>query len=152
MGAQAVAVLWGLYCVARTAGEQAPNFIFVLSESLDGRLLRPGSAAKIPNIRALMDEGVRFDAAYANSPVCAPSRSALHSGRDIHHIPHEHNGMLVGGAWNNYEGLDANYTGLLHERLAAAGYVTDKSGLMGSRRSASLYCEPSFAHSADGLT
>ena len=114
--------------VASTAGEQAPNFIFVLSESLDGRLLRPGSAAKIPNIRALMNEGVRFDAAYANSPVCAPSRSALHSGRDIHHIPHEHNGMLVTGAWNNYEGLDQNYTGFLHERLAAAGYSTELNG------------------------
>ena len=100
-----------------------PSFVFLLSESLDGRLLRPDSPAKIPHIRALLASGsVRFDSAYSNSPVCAPARSALHSGRDVHRIPHTHNGMAVRGAWNNYEGLDRNYSGgLLHERLAAAG-------------------------------
>ena len=107
-----------------------PSFVFLLSESLDGRLLRPDSPAKIPHIRALLASGsVRFDSAYSNSPVCAPARSALHSGRDVHRIPHTHNGMAVRGAWNNYEGLDRNYSGgLLHERLAAAGYATQVSG------------------------
>jgi arylsulfatase A-like enzyme len=83
--------------VAGAAGRR-PSFVFILSESLDGRLLRPDSLARIPNIRALLAGGsVRFDSAYSNSPVCAPSRSSLHSGRAPHKIPHMHNGMAVSG-------------------------------------------------------
>ena len=106
-----------------------PSFVFILSESLDGRLLRPGSLARAPNIRALLAGGsVRFDSAYANSPVCAPSRSSLHSGRAPHKIAHEHSGMLVRGVWNNAEGLPANYSARLDQLLNASGYATLLSG------------------------
>ena len=86
-------------------GASPPNVLFFLSESLDGRLLRPDSPAKIPNIRALQARGVTFDTAYSNNPVCAPSRSSLWSGRAPHRIPHTHNGFFVPGVYNNYEGL-----------------------------------------------
>jgi choline-sulfatase len=108
---------------------QLPNFIFLLSESLDGRLLREDSPAKIPNLRSLLNSGsVRFDSAYSDSPVCAPARSALHSGRAPHKIRHMHNGFVVNGVWNNYEGLDANYTEFLHTLLANGGYTTSIFG------------------------
>lgn len=90
---------------------QRPNFVFIISESLDGRLLQAGSVAEsiIPNIRALQALGsVSFETTYANSPVCAPSRSSLWSGRPPHLIPHMHNGVNVTGVWNNYEGLPAS--------------------------------------------
>ena len=107
------------------AAAPRPSFVFMLSESLDGRLLRAGSAARIPRIRALMAAGsVRFDAAFSNSPVCAPSRSSLHSGRDVHRIAHTHDGLAVAGAWNNAEGLDPGYDELLHDLLDASGYAT----------------------------
>ena len=108
----------------------APSFIFLLAESLDGRLLRPDSPAKIPHIRALLAGGsVRFDSAYSNSPVCAPSRASLWSGRAPHRIPHVHNGLNVSGVWNNYEGLPVNYTGRLDQLLAAGGgYSTSIEG------------------------
>jgi arylsulfatase K len=97
----------------------------MLSESLDGRLLRAGSPARIPRIRALLAAGsVRFDSAYSNSPVCAPSRSSLHSGRDVHKIAHTHDGLAVAGVWNNAEGLDVGYDALLHDLLNASGYAT----------------------------
>jgi arylsulfatase A-like enzyme len=106
-----------------------PNFVFLLSESLDGRLLRDDSAAKIPNIRALLSSGsVQFDTAYSSNPVCAPSRASLWSGRAPHKIPHEHNGYLVNGAWNNYEGLDKNYSARLDQLLAGMGYTTGVYG------------------------
>jgi arylsulfatase A-like enzyme len=102
-----------------------PSFFFILSESLDGRLLRPDSLARIPNIRALLAGGsVRFDSAYSNSPVCAPSRSSLHSGRAPHKIAHVHNGEAVAGAWNNYEGLPDGYAARLDQLLNASGYAT----------------------------
>jgi arylsulfatase A-like enzyme len=118
------ALLLLLALFARTLGGR-PSFVFILSESLDGRLLRPDSLARIPNIRALLAGGsVRFDSAYSNSPVCAPSRSSLHSGRAPHKIAHVHNGELVGGVYNNYEGLPVNYSARLDQLLNASGYAT----------------------------
>jgi len=107
-----------------------PNIVFILSESLDGRLLREGSAARIPNIRALLSAGsVRFDTAYSNNPVCAPSRSSLWSGRAPHRIPHMHNGYHVAGAWNNWEGLPANYDLRMDQLLQASqGYNVSLAG------------------------
>jgi choline-sulfatase len=111
------------------AAAKPPSFVFVLSESLDGRLLRPDSLARVPNIRALLAGGsVRFDAAYSNSPVCAPSRSSMHSGRAPHKIAHVHNGMRVGGVWNNAEGLPGNYSARLDQLLNASGYSTLVAG------------------------
>ena len=120
-----------VFLFAALAGAASPpNVLFLLSESLDGRLLREGSPAAIPNIRALMARGVTFDAAYSNSPVCAPSRSSLWSGRAPHRIPHEHNGYLVQGAWNNYEGLPTSgpVSVRLDQLLQAAGYSVDIAG------------------------
>lgn len=108
---------------------QPPNFLFLLSESLDGRLLREDSSAKIPHIRALLASGsVRFDAAYSNNPVCAPSRASLWSGRAPHKIVHEHNGFTVNGAWNNYEGLSPDYSARLDQLLNTSGYSTGVFG------------------------
>ena len=113
------------FSAAASASAQPPNFLFLLSESLDGRLLREDSPAKIPHIRALLASGsIRFDAGYSNNPVCAPSRASLWSGRAPHKIPHEHNGFLVQGAWNNYEGLSKNYSQRLDQLLNASGYAT----------------------------
>lgn len=116
--------------LARSSSSSAlPSFVFLLCESLDGRLLREGSAAKIPNIRALISAGsVRWDSAYANSPVCAPSRSSLISGRAPHKIPHVHNGIAVAGAWNNAEGLDSNYSARLDQLLSSADYSVSLAG------------------------
>ncbi len=117
------------FAVASLDAMQRPNLVLMLSESLDGRLLRPDSPAKIPNIRALMNQqSVRFDTAYSNNPVCAPSRSSMWSGRAPHKIPHEHNGMTVNGVWNNYEGLPDNYSTRMDQLLGEAGYATLVAG------------------------
>jgi arylsulfatase A-like enzyme len=118
-----------LLLAPRAVSAAPPNFLFLLSESLDGRLLREDSPAKIPNIRALLAAGsVRFDTAYSNNPVCAPSRSSLWSGRAPHKIVHEHNGFIVNGVWNNYEGLPSTYNTRLDQLLNASGYATGVFG------------------------
>jgi arylsulfatase A-like enzyme len=49
---------------ASAAAAAPPSIVFLLSESLDGRLLNDDSVAVIPNIRALAARGsVRFEAA-----------------------------------------------------------------------------------------
>lgn len=121
----ALLILSLLAAVTAFAVADRPSFVFIHAESLDGRLLRPDSLAAIPNIRSLLAGGsVRFDTTYANSPVCAPSRSSMHSGRAPHKILHEHNGMTVRGVWNNYEGLPTNYSTRLDQLLNESGYAT----------------------------
>lgn len=89
------------------AAEQ-PNFVFLLGESMDGRLWRPDSPAPIPNVRSLISQGVTFDWTYSNAPVCCPSRASMLTGRYPHKVKHMHNGIVVDGVWNNYEGLPSD--------------------------------------------
>ena len=56
------------------------------------------------------------------------------SGRQPHNIPHMHNGIEVGGGWNNYEGVGSkdtiinmsfpgvNENNLIGNAMQAAGY------------------------------
>ena len=64
---------------------QKPNILFIvvdqLTAALTGAYGHP--VVKTPNLDRLVAEGVRFDAAYANCPVCLPSRGSMLSGRYI---------------------------------------------------------------------
>eukprot|EP00045_Choanoeca_perplexa_P018203 m.282010 g.282010 ORF g.282010 m.282010 type:complete len:561 (+) comp17744_c0_seq17:3-1685(+) len=112
------------------AADKRPNILFLHDESTDGRLYNQGSPVPIPNIRKVQARGVTFKKHYVNSPICAPSRSSMWSGRQPHNIPHMHNNISVGGSWNNYEGVGLNGTGgttesdLMHMYLAKGGYST----------------------------
>lgn len=59
-----------------------PNIIVVVGEDT-GRIAGcyGDPLARTPNLDRLAASGCRYDQAYATSPVCAPSRSALASGR-----------------------------------------------------------------------
>jgi arylsulfatase A-like enzyme len=114
-----------------------PNIVFLIVESTDGRLFKPSSSLPIPNIRGLLatQGGVIFNATYSNSPMCAPSRTSMISGRNVHEIPHAHafgpggTGVVqVGGAYNNQEGLALDDNATLDVMLASAGYATNVLG------------------------
>lgn len=66
-----------------------PNIVFLLADDLGyGDLGCYGQSwIKTPNIDKLAAEGLRFTQAYAGSPVCAPSRSALMTGLHNGHSP-----------------------------------------------------------------
>lgn len=51
-----------------------------------------GMRSKTPNIDRLAAEGSRFDAMYVPTPICAPSRAAILTGR---------HGVRNGVTWNN---------------------------------------------------
>jgi len=97
------------------------NFVFLHCESTDGRLYS-NNLVPTPNIDKLKQNGVLFASTYANVPVCCPSRSSMLSGKYPHKLPHYHNGILVQGVWNNYEGLDQNFSGTMQSILQANGY------------------------------
>ncbi|MEN8192227.1 MAG: sulfatase-like hydrolase/transferase [Bacteroidota bacterium] len=60
---------------------QSPNIIFLVSEDNSPFLGCYGdSLSNTPNLDAFAEQGVRFINAFANAPVCAPSRSTIISG------------------------------------------------------------------------
>jgi len=61
-----------------------PNILFFLPDQHrpDWLGTNPDLPLRTPNIDALGAQGVRFSRAYAPSPVCAPCRACLASGRD----------------------------------------------------------------------
>lgn len=69
------------------APAQKPNIILILADDLGyGDLGCYGQQTlKTPNIDRMAREGIRFVQLYAGSPVCAPSRASLMTGRDPGH-------------------------------------------------------------------
>lgn len=70
-----------------TTAQTRPNIIFIQSDDLGyGDLSCYGQRKfRTPNIDRLAAEGMRFTQYYAGSTVCAPSRSALMTGRHTGH-------------------------------------------------------------------
>ena len=63
--------------------QRPPNVVLVMMDDLGyGDLGSYGASdVQTPNIDRLAREGVRLTDAYANGPVCTPTRAALISGR-----------------------------------------------------------------------
>ena len=60
-----------------------PNLLVVMADQLAAPALPcyGPSVVKAPHIERLVAEGVLFRNAYCNSPLCAPSRASMMSGR-----------------------------------------------------------------------
>lgn len=63
-----------------------PNFVFMISDdqSYSGATCNGNPAVHTPNIDRLSREGMRFERAFAPSPSCSPSRSAILTGQPPH--------------------------------------------------------------------
>jgi len=62
---------------------QRPNVLFVVSDDLNTRIgpyVDPSLSLYTPNLDRLADEGMLFTRAYAQYPVCGPSRASFMSG------------------------------------------------------------------------
>jgi choline-sulfatase len=103
------------------AGPRQPNFLFVMADQLAAPALPiyGHKVVKAPHIARLAQRGVVFDNAYCNSPICAPSRFSMLSGR----LP------TTIGAYDNAAEFPASIPTLAHY-LTAAGYQTILSGKM----------------------
>ena len=111
---------------------QKPNIIYILADDLGyGDLGCYGQKTlKTPHLDQMAREGIRFTQHYAGSPVCAPSRASLMTGRDPGHCrvrgnyetgPHGFGGEL--------ELLPTDVT--IAEILKRAGYQTALVGKWG---------------------
>lgn len=98
-----------------------PNILILMADQLTPRALPAygNTVAKTPHIDALASAGVVFDSFYCNSPLCAPSRFSLLSGRQVSAI----------GAYDNAAEFPAQVPTFAHY-LRRAGYQTALSGKM----------------------
>ncbi|MDD9908356.1 MAG: choline-sulfatase [Ahrensia sp.] len=98
-----------------------PNILVIMADQLAPHFTGAyGHAiAKTPHLDALADRGMRFDAAYCNSPLCAPSRFSFMSGQLISRI----------AAYDNASEFRASVPTFAHY-LKALGYRTCLSGKM----------------------
>ena len=63
------------------ASSSKPNVLFIVSDDLTACLGAYGNeVCQTPNLDRLASEGVRFDRAYCQYPVCGPSRASFMSG------------------------------------------------------------------------
>jgi choline-sulfatase len=98
-----------------------PNILFIQADQMAAAPLPAygGRVVQAPHLSALAAAGAVFDAAYCNSPICAPSRFSMMTGR----LP------TAVGAYDNACELPASVPTLAHA-LGNAGYRTILAGKM----------------------
>lgn len=98
-----------------------PNIVLILADQmapqLSGAYGHP--VVKTPNLNKLCKEGIRFDAAYTSSPICAPARASMLTGRYVSEI----------GTYDNGVNFPADIPTFLH-MLRLEGYDVIASGKM----------------------
>ena len=101
--------------------ETQPNILLIMADQLSALALPSYGhlVVKAPHITALAEAGVLFENAYCASPLCAPSRASMMTGRLASRI----------GAYDNASEFPASLPTLAH-RLRAQGYLTCLAGKM----------------------
>ncbi|MCP4770120.1 MAG: sulfatase-like hydrolase/transferase [Planctomycetes bacterium] len=108
----------------QTPKEQPPNIVFIMADELGYYELSHMGHPNIqtPNLDALASEGIRFTNMYAGSPLCAPTRGSLMTGKHSGHTSVRSNG---GGTPMRLEEQT------IASVLKQAGYVTGGFGKWG---------------------
>jgi choline-sulfatase len=98
-----------------------PNILMIMADQLTAPVLPGygGAVVKAPHIERLAREGVLFEHAYCNSPLCAPSRASMMAGRLPSKI----------GAYDNAAEFAPSVATVAHG-LRAQGYWTCLCGKM----------------------
>ncbi len=99
----------------------APNILVVMADQLAPHFTSTYGhwVVRTPHLDALAERGVRFDAFYCHSPLCAPARYSMLSGRPVSEI----------GAWDNAAEFPSSIPTFAHH-LQTAGYRTILTGKM----------------------
>jgi choline-sulfatase len=106
--------------VANASGRRPNILLFMFDQMSAASLPYYGHPlVHAPNLAALAARGVIFDSAYANAPLCSPSRYAMLTGRLPNRI----------GAYDNAAELPSSLATVMHY-LRAGGYRTCLAGKM----------------------
>src|SRR5512147_755355 len=100
--------------------DRPPNVLLIMSDDLRAELGSYGGQALTPQLDRLAARGVRFDRAYAQYPLCNPSRSSMLTGR------HPTTTQIYGN--RQWFGLEHPDWRSLPRHFKDHGYVTVRSG------------------------
>jgi choline-sulfatase len=94
--------------------QDRPNILLIMSDEHDPGVMGcyGDKLGATPHLDQLASNGIVFDNAYCNSPLCVPSRLSFTSGRYVSRV----------GAWNNHCRLPSDDSPSLAHALNAAGY------------------------------
>lgn len=125
--------LAALLCLAfpAFAEERKPNVVFIMADDLGCFELGCYGQTKIktPNIDKLAAGGMKFTHFYSGSPVCAPSRCTLMTGKHTGHCTVRNNVQFKKGEEGQFP-IRANDV-TVAELLKARGYATGTMGKWG---------------------
>lgn len=115
--------------------KKRPNVLWIMTDQFNANCLGTGDrGVKTPWLDQLAGEGIRFDRAYCNNPICSPSRISFISGQ----YPHNHG--VLGNA--NFE-LDDYNPNTVSAVFSRAGYQT---GLVGKAHMIKNWDEQGFEY------
>ena len=97
-----------------------PNILFLMTDQMQGQVLRPGHSCLTPNFDRLAERGVRFDRAYTPNAVCSPARASLMTGL----LPHNHGVLEVTHVVDDDQCVLRTEHPHWAQRLEATGYHT----------------------------
>lgn len=136
-----VQIAFSLFSIIISTSAQAqkanskPNIIYIYADDLGyGEIEAYGQLKiKTPNLNKLRQEGIKFTNHYTSTPVCAPARSMLMTGKHGGHSYIRGNYELGGFADSLEAGQmplpEGTYT--LPKMLKKAGYITGLAGKWG---------------------
>lgn len=120
-------VLPCLFAPALVRAADRPNILVIMSDEHNAAVTGcyGNAIVRTPNLDRLARQGITFDAAYTNSPLCVPCRLSFTAGKYISRV----------GAWNNdCELPSADYPSIAGA-MTAAGYQSYLCGKMHYDRS-----------------
>ena len=97
-----------------------PNILFLMTDQMQGQVLRPNHVCQTPNFDKLAKRGVRFDRAYTPNAVCSPARASLMTGL----LPHNHGVLEVTHVVDEDQCVLRTEHPHWAQRLESAGYQT----------------------------
>ena len=117
----ACAMLAGAAIPQATAAPGRPNIVFLLTDDLD-----QASARTMPELQALARQGASFEAAYAITPMCVPSRATILTGKYPQNSGVRSNRLPAGGYQAFHQGGQEDATFAVW--LQSVGYRTAMIG------------------------
>jgi arylsulfatase A-like enzyme len=112
---------------SRRLPNDAPNILIVLIDDAGPGLPTPlGGEVHTPTLERVMKSGIAYNR-FHTTAMCSPSRGALLTGRNHHHIAA---GQIAEFAndWNGYEGIQPKSSAMVGEVLKSYGYSTAAFG------------------------
>ncbi|KKL88781.1 hypothetical protein LCGC14_1921280 [marine sediment metagenome] len=120
--AGAIAGAAGIQISRGAPRKRPPNILLIISDEHNAGVMGcyGNTTVQTPHLDRLSRQGITFDCAYTNSPLCCPSRLSLTSGKYISRV----------GAWSNDSWLPRDGIATLPRIMTAAGYESILCGKM----------------------